>query len=542
MRISHFFWICAPICVGLMRNFPASAVEQIDTLATNGQTNSIENTAPVVQSTPEQNNSLAQITSVSQLSDVQPTDWAFQALQSLVERYGCIAGYPDGTFRGNRAMTRYEFAAGLNACLDRVNELIATATANLASKEDLETLQKLQEEFSFELATLRTRIDTLEARTATLEAQQFSTTTKLKGEVIFAVAGVTGDEGATGQDLQDNPILGDRARLVFTSSFTGKDQLVVRLNAGNMSPFSGTVTGTNMTRLSFDGNNGNDAVVDELYYQFPLGSKTKVSVIAQGYGSENLAPALNPLLQSDGSGAISRFGRFSPLYRIPDGPGVGISYKLNDAFQLSAAYRARNANNPEEKNGLFDGNSNILGQLTFTPSKNLSLGLTYVSAYFPGGTGPGVDLTGSTGSVNARQPFNNVPTESHSYGAVASLRVSPKFTLSGWVGMTEAEAKAGVNRGADATIWNWAATLAFPDLGQKGNLGAMIVGMPPKATDNDIATRKNRDTSLHLEALYRHQINQNIAVTPGLIVILNPEHNDDNDTIYAGVIRTTFRF
>ena len=37
---------------------------------------------------------MAQVTSVSQLSDVQPTDWAFQALQSLVERYGCIAGYP----------------------------------------------------------------------------------------------------------------------------------------------------------------------------------------------------------------------------------------------------------------------------------------------------------------------------------------------------------------------------------------------------------------------------------------------------------------
>ena len=62
----------------------------------------------------------AQVTSVSQLSDVQPTDWAFQALQSLVERYGCIVGYPDGTYRGNRALTRYEFAAGLNAALDRV--------------------------------------------------------------------------------------------------------------------------------------------------------------------------------------------------------------------------------------------------------------------------------------------------------------------------------------------------------------------------------------------------------------------------------------
>ncbi|MBP0001918.1 MAG: S-layer homology domain-containing protein, partial [Cyanobacteria bacterium SID2] len=46
-------------------------------------------------------NRLDQVTSVSQFSDVQPTDWAFQALQSLVERYGCIAGYPDGTYRGN---------------------------------------------------------------------------------------------------------------------------------------------------------------------------------------------------------------------------------------------------------------------------------------------------------------------------------------------------------------------------------------------------------------------------------------------------------
>lgn len=68
------------------------------------------------------------VTSISQLSDVQPTDWAFQALQSLVERYGCIAGYPDRTYRGNRAMTRFEFAAGMNACLDRINELIAAAT------------------------------------------------------------------------------------------------------------------------------------------------------------------------------------------------------------------------------------------------------------------------------------------------------------------------------------------------------------------------------------------------------------------------------
>ncbi len=129
-----------------------------------------------------------QVTSVSQLSDVRPTDWAFQALQSLVERYGCIAGYPDGTFRGNRAMTRYEFAAGLNACLDKVSELIRGGTGNFATKDDLAALQRLQEEFAAELATLRGRVDALEARTSELEANQFSTTTKLTGEAIFALS------------------------------------------------------------------------------------------------------------------------------------------------------------------------------------------------------------------------------------------------------------------------------------------------------------------------------------------------------------------
>ncbi|GAB1538368.1 hypothetical protein NUACC21_10280 [Scytonema sp. NUACC21] len=166
---------------------------------------------------------VAQVTSVSQLSDVQPTDWAFQALQSLVERYGCIAGYPNGTYRGNRALTRYEFAAGLNACLDRVNELIATSTADLVRKEDLNTLQRLQEEFAQELATLRGRVDALEARTAELEANQFSTTTKLSGEAIIAGVGATG--GAPDND-DPNIILVNRVRLNLNTSFTGKDLLI----------------------------------------------------------------------------------------------------------------------------------------------------------------------------------------------------------------------------------------------------------------------------------------------------------------------------
>lgn len=168
-----------------------------------------------------------QVTSVSQLSDVQPTDWAFQALQSLVQRYGVIAGYPDGTFKGNRAMTRYEFAAGLNAALDRVNQLIQSGLADKVKKEDLVILQRLQEEFSTELTTISGRVDTLEARNAQLEANQFSTTTKLSGQAIFAVnAGTQADA--------DNPnaTFFSRIRLNLETSFTGKDLLFTQLQAG----------------------------------------------------------------------------------------------------------------------------------------------------------------------------------------------------------------------------------------------------------------------------------------------------------------------
>ncbi|MDA0717729.1 MAG: iron uptake porin, partial [Cyanobacteria bacterium] len=117
-----------------------------------------------------------QVTSISQFSDVKPTDWSYQALSNLVERYGCVAGYPSGTFSGSKAMTRFEAAALLNACLDRVTEVT-------------DELKKLMAEFEKELAVLKGRVDGLDAKVGALEAQQFSTTTKLSGQAIMAIGG-----------------------------------------------------------------------------------------------------------------------------------------------------------------------------------------------------------------------------------------------------------------------------------------------------------------------------------------------------------------
>jgi Carbohydrate-selective porin, OprB family/S-layer homology domain len=488
---------------------------------------------------------MAQVTSVSQLSDVKPTDWAFQALQSLVERYGCIAGYPDKTYRGNRAMTRYEFAAGLNACMDRVNELIAAATADMVKKEDLATIQKLQEEFAAELATLRGRVDALEAKTATLEKQQFSTTTKLRGEVIFGISGALGDEKALASpaspnaatpDVDENTIFSNRVRLNLVTSFSGKDTLFTRIQGRNTPNFSGA-TGTNMARLGYDGDEANDAFISKVYYRFAPAEKITLQVDAIGGEFYNNINVFNPGLSSSGSGSISRFGRFNPIYRYGAG-GAGATAILNfsDKLSLDLGFLADEANDPAASRGLFSGSSGALAQLNFKPTKDIGVALTYVRGYDRSGN---VSVTGSTGSARANRPFGNgVATTSDNFGVQASFRVNPSINVAGWAGLTRAYASKSNN---EATVWNWAVALSFPDLGKKGNLGGIIVGMPPKLSDIDLGA-DDSDTTLHVEALYRYKLNNNIAITPGFLVLFNPEHNSNNDTIFVGTIRTTFTF
>ena len=505
-----------------------------------------EEVTPVAELS-EESNSMAQVTSVSQFSDVQPTDWAFQALQSLVERYGCIAGYPNGTYRGNRALTRYEFAAGLNACLDRVNELIATATADIVSREDLATLQRLQEEFSAELATLRGRVDALEARTAEIEANQFSTTTKLKGEVIFAFADAFGDVQADNDndpdnnpDLDTNTTFTDRVRLSLDSSFTGKDKLRVRLQARNITQFNTSVTGTNMTRLGFDGEDNNDFEIDELWYEFPLSDALKVHIDANAGEYNDNINNFNPAFESSGGGAISRYGRFSPIYRQGGGAGATLTFAPKSPISASVGYLAEDNSNPNAGFGAFNGSYAAIGQVSFQPSKAFGVGFTYARSYQ--NNEGGVNLFDSTGSAFANRPFENVATTANHYGVQALVSPTSKIALSGWAGYTDANAKAGPDQGSDAEMFYWAAALAFRDFGTKGSTLGVIFGQPPRVTSNDINGREDDDTSYHLEGLYKLPINDNIAITPGILVIFNPEHNNDNDTIYVGTLRTTFKF
>jgi len=512
----------------------------------------IAQVTPIVPANPT-SNSNEQVTSVSQLSDVRPTDWAFQALQSLVERYGCIAGYPDRTYRGNRALTRFEFAAGLNACLDRVNELIAASTADLVRKEDLATLQKLQADFATELATIRGRVDALEARTTTLERQQFSTTTKLQGNVLLGAINVASGERPDGTSAQDNLTLGYRVELNLQTSFTGRDLLTTRLQANNLVPRGGTAAdaaspnfvtglgslGTNMGRVEFEGNSNSQVRVSLLRYRFPLGENTDFFLAGTGNGFVDLdaSSQLNPYF--DG-GAVSLFALRNPIYNYSGGAGVGLRHRIGTAAEINLGYLVPNASVPNGANGLFNGQYGALAQVIFNLSPSSRIGLTYIHAYVPS---PGVapDPTApfaltSTGSNLSNTTFGE-PVSINAYGVNATFQLSPKFALGGWVGYANHN-YIGRGRG---DVWNWAVTLAFPDLFQRGNLGGILVGQEPKLTRTDFGTR-DRGTSLHLEAFYRYRVSDNVAITPGVIWITNPDYNEDNQDAVIGVIRTLFTF
>jgi hypothetical protein len=525
------------------------------TLAT--ETKEAQILAQVNRYSNENNTSLNQVTSVSQFSDVQPTDWAFQALQSLVERYGCIAGYPNGTYRGNRALSRYEFAAGLNSCLDRVNELIATATADMVTKQDLATLQRLQEEFSAELATLRGRVDALEGRTAELEANQFSTTTKLKGEAIFAVTDVFG--GETGK--ANRAVFQNRVRLGLETSFTGRDILTTRLAAGNATGFSlrdnanTAINAGGVGKQTFEvGATGpaNSVKIDKLTYEAPVGP-ARVYLSASGGQHSDYAAVNNPYFfdkTDGGKGALSTFASENPIYRIGGGSGIALNVPFGKAgdsslkpSSLTLGYLASNANDPSPSNGLFDGNYAALGQLNFNVGNRVALAATYVHGYQKAGTtlfDSGLGGGALVGTAQANTLGVNSATgvasasSSNSYGISAAIKPSNKLSLSGFVSYHDV---TGFGANDDKEAWSYGVGLALPDFGKKGNVLGIFGGAQPYSLG---AT--GRETPYQVEGFYKYRVSENVSVTPGVIWMTSPGQNNTSNDAFIGTLRTTFSF
>ncbi len=501
---------------------------------------------------PSQGNSFSanQVTSVSELRDVEPTAWAYEALRSLVERYGCIVGYPDRTFRGNRALTRWEFAAGLNACLNTMERLLQENVA--VSQEDIDKLKRLAAEFQTELAALGTRIDNLESRVAFIEDHSFSTTTKLTGEVVLGLSGVaSGDKNNGTEDIAQIPTFGHRTRLELNTSFTGEDNLYTRLATGTIPDLAEEV-GTFQGTLAFSQPDDSDLALEVLYYNFSIGDNVNAWVLAAGGAFDDFTNTLNVLDGDGATGAISAFGTRNPLYYQGEGTGLGLQGNFG-AFELSAGYLARDGADPSEGNGLFNGAYGAIAQVGYVPNETFGVALVYTHGYNTLDTG--------TGSRQSNFQFlsedifgESVSTSHNSYGLTFSWQLAEQFVLGGWGGYTNASTLDAVENEDLGTlsrgqldIWQWAVTLAFPDAFKEGSIAGIVFGMQPWVSNstpllpND-GRANDGDTSFHIEAFYQYAINDNISLTPGILIITSPDYNNNNSTLVIGTIRTTFSF
>ena len=486
-----------------------------------------------------------QVTSVNQFSDVLPTDWAYQALSNLVEKYGCVAGYPNGKFKGGNAMTRYEAAALLNACLDRISEVT-------------DELQKLLNEFDSELTVLTSRVDGLESKVGKLQAQQFSTTTKLKGEVNMILGGVPDyDQKGVSKDPNRTAFNYD-VRLNFDTSFTGKDLLKTRLRSGNFSSAPFGSSSNNLFKLdkaetARDGRDSN-VWIDRLYYTFPVGKSLKLTAGTMLRNTEVVAflPTAYKAQILDFFGLAGAPG----VYNKGTGAGFAAQWKQsvkkgNPYFTFDTSYIAEQGNS--STTGMFnnDGAQNINAQLGFK-GQNYGVALGY--RYGSEGTRTRVGNGYAGNALLPGQTSNSMSVGAYwqpkDPGFIPSISLGYGFTdLSGRVAAANNPTRQFSSSRAAVDSQSWTVAFQWDDAFVKGNSAGFAFGQGANP-NNDATTGPactattacaNQNDAMMYEIFYKFQVTDNISITPALFWVDQMVLNGVGDA-WGGVIQAQFRF
>ncbi len=480
----------APVALGMVAPVAANAAEL--------------NMVAVIQYSSEQ------VTSVSQLSDVQPTDWAYQALSNLVERYGCVAGYPNGTYGGGKAMSRFEAAALLNACLDRVTEVT-------------DELKRLTNEFAAELAVLRGRVDKLEAQVTELEATQFSTTTKLRGEANFVIGNV--DDYKTKDGDVTHTAFNYDLRLNLDTSFTGADLLRTRLSSAN---FSSNPFGSSSSLFKLDkadnttGDSGNEVVIDRLYYQFPAFNNK--ATLTAGALVRNTEMSWVPSAYKSGILDFFAVAGTPGVYNKATGAGFGAQYGKKGLI-AGVNYVAQDGN--DSATGEFDetGALNTLAQIGY---RGDNYGIAFGYRYGTEGTRVRTynGLNGASGTLVPGQTSN---------GYALNAYWAP--TKSGWVPSISGGYGWNTVSGTESAATDsqsWFAGLQWEDVFVGGNSAGVAIGQAP--------TEETLEKSTMVEVFYKYQVSDNISITPAVFYASDNQRLADDSSNWGGVIQTTFKF
>jgi hypothetical protein len=341
-------------------------------------------------------------------------------------------------------------------------------------------------------------------------------------------------------DRFNHQFIDSRLRATTEIKFTPKEKLKIRIEIENSPLQNSSLSGTNMTRLGYDGLKA--IAFSWIRYEVPIGNSTQLIIEPVGSSySDNMerfsskiqsSPSKDPDfdLGNASNGSMSRFGRYTPIYRLSkDGAGVSIKHEFSNEWSASASYTIPSLIpiNSSDPFAPFHGANSGAIQVKYQPSDEFKIGATIAQSYHPNGIG----VSGSTGSLAANNPFNGASTTAQHATVNSSYKIDRNTTVSAWAGITNAQAEDG--RTSQST--NYALTLAVNNVfGVEGNALGVVIGVPPKSN-------QDRDTSLHLEGTYKIKVDKNMDITPGLLVITNPEHNGNNAPIVMMTVRAVWR-
>ena len=299
-------------------------------------------------------------------------------MRSLLARYDCIKGFPNRTFQGDRPITRYEFAAGLNSCLWSAEKIIDRYSN--VNYDRINPVTTFIQEIDAESYYFNTKVKEIDSNISLLDDSQFSTTTKLRGEAVFGFGSILAGSTNDGESEIDRvPFLGNQINLELSTSFTGEDELSVELEAANL-PELADVTDTFQGELSFSGSNDNNLELDLVAYTFPVGNSLEIVIGATGLAADDIAETINFFEGDNGAdGAISNFGGLNPIYETAKDAGLGIIYELGESLEFSAGYLASPTNEPTGEGGIVNAPYGAISQAIVSPSDRLDLAFTYIT-------------------------------------------------------------------------------------------------------------------------------------------------------------------
>ena len=493
--------------------------------------------------------SIAQATTIRDFSDVYPTDWAYQALAKLVGTYRCVSGSPDGTFRGQQPMTRFEMAAVLSSCLDSISAKMDAMgeEMKMSAMEDMDTLERLMASFEEELITLKGSMDGLDAKVSELEDNQFSTTTKASFKIAtdftyFA----SNDTKARNASTEDNSGIGlsSKAEVKFTTSFTGSDKLTFKLKGDVISSDSRYLTKKLSSNFYDIANSGNTNVkFTGFTYEtsLDLGGMGANLILGTDYGDFDGLVGLDTYY---GGGGYDDFGSGGDLGKFGDaGIGFNLALLSSDAGTLTAsasyAVDGGDAANQMATKGMKKG---IFGEDT---DYSIAGALNWDGALFGGNEAM---FTAMFRYTDMNDKFGHGKKTDDKYAAYADIQRTDWKIVAGAY-LTDTISLSGSYHGGSKDVKlvgepnrdlaQWMVAVNLDDVIFPGNSAGIAYGTSQYTTSpKDI---KDKDIPMVLELYYSFSVNDNFEVPIYLDFITNAAGESNSDAI-AVAVRPTLTF